>query len=133
MSQSIGAKYAMKRIVNMSYEEAVQRVKDTLKEQGFGILTEIDVKKTMKEKIDAEFEPYIILGACNPQLARIALAIEPSIGVLLPCNVVVYRQSGATIVEAMDPVPVMGMVANPNMEPVATEVKKRLNAALEAM
>jgi len=96
----------------LPYDEAVERTKALLKEQGFGVLTEIDVRQTLHEKIEAEFPPYIILGACNPPLAHRALTEELDIGPLLPCNVVVYQADGGSVVEAMDPETVLGLVNN---------------------
>ena len=116
--------------VNLPYAEAVERTKAALKEQGFGVLTEVDIKQTMKEKRGVDFRPYVILGACNPPLAEQALATELDLGLLLPCNVVVYETEGGSIVQAMDPEPVLGLVGNPRLEPIAREVKARLQAAL---
>lgn len=129
--QTKGSKYAIRRTVDMPYDEAVSRVREMLKEQGFGVLTEIDVKKTVKEKLGEDFAPYIILGACNPKLAHKALSEEPSLGVLLPCNVIVYEREGTTFVEAVDPIPVLGLVENPQLEPIAADVRARLERALE--
>lgn len=116
--------------VDLPYAEAVERTKAALKEQGFGVLTEVDIKQTMKEKRGIDFRPYVILGACNPPMAEQALAAELDLGLLLPCNVVVYETEGGSIVQAMDPEPVMGLVGNPTLEPIAREVKARLQAAL---
>ncbi len=125
--------YGLRRQVGLSYAEAVERVRAVLKDQGFGILTEIDVKATMKAKLDAEMPPYIILGACNPPLAHRAITAEPEVGMLLPCNVVVREADGAVLVEAMDPAAAMGIVGNPAIEAVAAEAKARLTKALEAL
>lgn len=110
----------------LSYAEAVEQTKAALKEEGFGVLCEIDVKKTMKEKLDVDFRPYVILGACNPPLAHRALSSELDLGLLLPCNVVIYDEEGGAVVKAMDPEPVLGMVGNPELSPVAAEVKARM-------
>jgi uncharacterized protein (DUF302 family) len=117
--------------IDLPYAQAVDSVKAALKEQGFGVLTEIDVKRTMKEKRQIDFRPYIILGACNPVLAERALEAELDLGLLLPCNVVVYEQNGGSVVEAIDPEPVLGMIGNPKLEPIAREVKQRLEKALD--
>jgi len=117
--------------IGLPYAQAVDSVKAALKEQGFGVLTEIDVKRTMKEKRQIDFRPYIILGACNPVLAERALEAELDLGLLLPCNVVVYESDGGSVVEAMDPEPVLGMIGNPKLEPIAREVKQRLEKALD--
>ena len=119
--------------VNLPYAEAVERTKAALKEQGFGVLTEVDIKQTMKEKRGVDFRPYVILGACNPSLAEQALATELDLGLLLPCNVVVYETEGGSIVQAMDPEPVLGLVGNSRLEPIAREVKARLQAALTGL
>lgn len=119
--------------VNLPYAQAVERTKAALKEQGFGVLTEVDIKQTMKEKRGVDFRPYVILGACNPLLAEQALATELDLGLLLPCNVVVYETEGGSVIQAMDPVPVLGLVGNPRLEPIAREVKARLQAALTGL
>jgi len=112
------------------FTETVAKVRDALREQGFGVLTEIDVRATMKDKLGAEMEDYVILGACNPPLAHRALAADRSIGLLLPCNVVVRSGQGETVVEAMDP-GVMAQVADqPALQGVAEDAAARLRAAL---
>ncbi len=123
--------YGFGEKVNLPYDAAVEKAKAALKEEGFGVLSEIDVKKTMKEKLGADFRPYVILGACNPPLAHQALSAELDLGLLLPCNVVVYEVDGGSMVEAMDPEPVLGFVNNPSLEPIAREVKARLLRVLE--
>jgi uncharacterized protein (DUF302 family) len=117
--------------LSLPFTDAVARTKAALKEQGFGVLTEIDVRQTMKEKRGIDFRPYVILGACNPPLAEQALTAEPDIGLLLPCNVVVYEADGGSVVLAMDPRPVLGLVGNPALEPLAAEVRQRLAQALD--
>jgi uncharacterized protein (DUF302 family) len=125
--------YALKREVDLSYEEAESRIREELAAQGFGVLTEIDVRATLKKKLDVEFPPYVILGACNPSLAHRALSAEPDIGLLLPCNVVVRRDesSGTTIVEAMDPKPMIDLAGNDALTEVAAEARSRLETALD--
>ena len=126
--------YGYQRIVDHSYEEAVGRVTESLKKEGFGILTEIDVKAALKKKIGADVNKYIILGACNPPFAHQALQAEEEIGLLLPCNVIVYsNQEGKTVISAMDPEAVLKLVDNPKIVPVAKEVTARLTRALEAV
>ena len=115
----------------LPYARAVEEVKAALKDEGFGVLCEIDVKKTMKEKLDVDFRPYVILGACNPPLAHRALSTELDLGLLLPCNVIVYDEDGGAVVKAMDPEPVLGIVGNPQLAPVASEVKARLQRVIE--
>lgn len=115
-----------------SYEVAIARVKDALREQGFGILSEIDVAKTLKEKIGVNREPYIILGACNPRFAHEALNAEEQLGLLLPCNVTVREKDGHTIISAVDARAMMSVVQNANLGQVAEKVNTRLKAALAA-
>jgi uncharacterized protein (DUF302 family) len=112
------------------FSETVAKVRDALREQGFGVLTEIDVRATMHDKLGAEMEDYVILGACNPPLAHRALAADRSIGLLLPCNVVVRASHGETVVEAMDPQVMSQVAAEPALTGVAEEAAARLRAAL---
>lgn len=118
---------------DLPYDLAITKVKDALKEQGFGILTEIDVKKTLKEKRNVDFRRYIILGACNPALAQQAFAAELDIGLLLPCNVVVYETDGGCVVEAQDPGAALGIVGNPKLDAVAHEARAGLERAIAAL
>jgi uncharacterized protein (DUF302 family) len=116
----------------VEYEAAVERVTELLKDEGFGVLTEIDVKATLKKKLDVDFRRYIILGACNPPLAHRALQAEPDIGVLLPCNVVVAeRDGGGSVVSAMDPVAAFNLIDNPDIQPVAVDVQQRMQRVLD--
>ena len=130
MSTDRQSTYGFGTKTSLSYREALDQVKALLKDQGFGILTEIDVQQTMKEKRGVDFPPYTILGACNPALAEQALRAEPGIGLLLPCNVVVYEEDGGVVVEAMDPETALGIVGNPAIRPIALEAKARLQAAI---
>lgn len=127
------AGYAMSKELAVPYEAAVRATRDALKAQGFGVLTEIDVKATLKEKLDVAFRPYVILGACNPPLAHRALTAELPIGLLLPCNVIVHQgdEPGRTVVAALDPVAQLGVAGRKDLEPLAEEVRARLVAALE--
>jgi uncharacterized protein (DUF302 family) len=125
--------YAKTITLDMPYAEAVPKVKEAFKEQGFGTLTEIDVKSTLKEKIDADFDNYIILGACNPQLAKQALEIELEIGLLLPCNVVVRSDGARTVVHALDPQVIAAVPDNDALQAVANEAGERITAALTAL
>lgn len=111
--------YNYKRSFSSGYADAVAKVKDELKKEGFGVLTEIDVKQTLKTKLNVDFDDYIILGACNPPLAHQALTVERDIGVLLPCNVIVYVQNGKTFVSAVLPTVQLGKVGNPKLLPIA--------------
>ena len=126
--------YGIVRHIAVGYEEAVSLAREALKEQGFGVLTEIDVKKTMKEKLDVDFKPYIILGACNPHLAHRALTAEPDIGLMLPCNIVVYEEGpGAATVEAISPMAALGVVDNDDLKDVADQAQAKLTAAMDAV
>ena len=111
----------------------VEQVRAALKDQGFGVLTEIDVQATMREKLGEDTGPYLILGACNPPLAHRALTEDPSIGLLLPCNLVVREHDARTVVEALDPTVMVTLTGDPRLAPVATEAKARLAAALAAL
>lgn len=118
--------YGFGTTLAVPYDEAIPRVKEALKAEGFGILTEIDVRRTMREKLGAEMEPYIILGACNPSLAHRALEHEPDIGLLLPCNVVVRAEGQGSRVEVADPQVMLSIVGNDELNAVAEEAKQRL-------
>jgi uncharacterized protein (DUF302 family) len=122
--------YALAGTTSLSFADAVARVRETLKEEGFGVLTEIDVQATLREKLGEEVEPYLILGACNPPYAHRALGLEPELGTLLPCNVVVYERRGATHVSAVDPAAMLGLVGDPALEPLAAEVKAKIERAV---
>jgi uncharacterized protein (DUF302 family) len=116
------------------FDETVGRVTDALKAEGFGVLTTIDVQATLKQKLDREFRKYVILGACNPHLASRALDAELELGLLLPCNVIVYdRGDGRTAVSAMAPIPAMGIVGNETLKAVAVEADARLRRALGSL
>lgn len=127
-------RYGLRVDVNLPYETALERVTAALKEEGFGVLTTIDVRQTLKQKLDRDFRKYVILGACNPSLADRALHAELEIGLLLPCNVIVYeRESGTASVAAMAPLPAMGIVGNKDLVDVAKEADARLRGALERL
>ena len=134
-AQSPVRTYGFGAIVNRPYEETIDRTRAALKEQGFGVLTEIDVKRTLKEKLDVDFRPYVILGACSPPLAHRALSADLGIGLLLPCNVIVYDNGdGTSSVEAMDPQAALGLVGpNPEIAAVANEARARLQGMLTAL
>lgn len=126
--------YYITKVTDLTYEEAMEKSIALLKEQGFGIITEIDVKQTFKNKIDVDFRKYKILGACNPVFAHKALVAEDKIGVYLPCNVVVQElDNGNAEVFAVDPVAMMEGIKNPAMEEFANEVKERLNNVIQAL
>ncbi len=119
--------------LDATYHEAIERVTVALKDQGFGVLTEIDVRQTLKDKLDVDVEPQVILGACNPQLAHRALEIDPRVAALLPCNVVVRTENGRTVVEALDPKLIAEVPGNPALAPIAEEAGQRIQAALDAL
>ena len=134
-TQALVRTYGFGTVVNLSYDQALERTRASLKEQGFGVLTEIDVKATMKAKLDADFRPYVILGACNPPLAHRALSADLGLGLLLPCNVVVYDNlDGTSTVEAMDPQAALSLVGdNPTVAEVAREARAKLRKALDML
>jgi len=120
--------------LNTDFESALQRVTDALKAEGFGVLTEIDVKETLKKKLDVDFRPYKILGACNPPLAHRALTAAPQIGLLLPCNVTVAQNDDGTVdVSLVDPIGMLGLVKSEELESVAQEARVRLERTAEAL
>jgi uncharacterized protein (DUF302 family) len=122
-----------KEIKGITLDEAKSRVSDALAKEGFGILTEIDVKVTLKKKLDVDFRPYVILGACNPTLAHRALGAEPQIGLLLPCNVVIQQEGDGVTVSIADPRAMFSLVRNPELEPVVEEADRRLRRVLDAL
>jgi uncharacterized protein (DUF302 family) len=126
-------RYGISVTVRLPYEDAVARIREALASEGFGVLTEIDVKATMKKKLDVDFRPYIILGACNPPLAHKALSAERDVGLLLPCNVIVYAgdEPGTSVIAALDPVAALGVAGNAALAPLGADVRARLQRALE--
>jgi uncharacterized protein (DUF302 family) len=133
MSTTATAKYVFGKTVGLAFDDAIKRVTEELAKEGFGVLTEIDVKATLKKKLGIDVAPYRILGACNPQFAHKAIEFEPQIGALLPCNVVVREDQGKTRVDIMDPQSVLQLVERPEIEGIATEVRKRLERVLAAV
>ncbi|MDD8017086.1 MAG: DUF302 domain-containing protein [Bacteroidota bacterium] len=125
--------YGISTTTSLSYEQAVAKVTEELKKEGFGILTTIDVKETLKKKIDVDFHKYIILGACNPPFAHKALQAEEQVGLLLPCNVIVYEKEGRTTISAFNPLIMGQLISNPAMQPIAEEVKARLERVIAAV
>ena len=126
-------KYGNTVTIHLPMEEALPAVRAAFKEQGFGILTEIDIQATLREKIGAEVEPYIIMGACNPQLAQQALQIAPEIGLLLPCNVVVRESEGTVFVHAVDPEVMVSIPGIPGLKGIADDASARIGRALAAL
>lgn len=127
--------YGIRREVPLPYDDTVTKTREALGAEGFGVLTEIDVKATLKKKLDVDFKPYIILGACNPPLAHQALTAEEDLGMLLPCNVVVYAgdRAGTTVVSALDPVAQLSISGNPAVRPIATEVRERMERVIASI
>jgi uncharacterized protein (DUF302 family) len=124
--------YYFSKILEIDYEEALEKVTKELQKEGFGVLTEIDVKDTLKEKLDVDYKKYKILGACNPQFAYKALSAEDKIGVMLPCNVIVMEVSeGKTEVSAVDPLASMQAIENPDLREVAEEVQVKLKNVID--
>ena len=127
--------YGISTTVALDYDRAVERTREELAKEGFGVLSEIDVAATLKKKLDVDFRPYVILGACNPSLAHRALTAERDLGLLLPCNVIVYAgdRPGESVVAAMDPVQALALTGNDDIRPIAEDVRKRLTRVLLAL
>ena len=118
--------YGLKKELDMPYEKAIEKVKKELSKEGFGVLTQIDIKATLKKKLDIDFDNYIILGACNPSFAYKALQNEQDIGLLLPCNIIVYEKENKVYVNAINPSIAMGFVENSELDAIAKEVREKL-------
>jgi uncharacterized protein (DUF302 family) len=127
----LATSYTLSTPTELPFAEALERVRAELKEEGFGVLCEIDVQATLREKLGVEQEPYVILGACNPPLAHRALTAEPELGTLLPCNVVVYRNAGRTQISAIDAERMLSLVENEELAPIAAQVRAKLAAVIE--
>lgn len=125
--------YGFNKTTNYTFEQAIEKVTEELKKEGFGVLTTIDVKETLKKKIDVDFKKYTILGACNPKLAHSALQVEEELGLLLPCNVIVYEKENKTVISVFDPNIMAHIVDNSDMKTVAEEVKSKLQKVLEGV
>lgn len=125
--------YGYKRNIPLSFTEAVSKVKAELSKEGFGVLTEIDVKTTLKKKLDVDYENYLILGACNPPFALQALKSEKEIGLFLPCNVIVYEEGGETFVSAILPTVAMSMIENSALSVIAVEVEEKLKKVVDSL
>lgn len=117
----------------LGFEEAIEKVTEALKNEGFGILTEIDVKETLKKKLDVEFRPYKILGACNPPFAYKALQAEDKVGIMLPCNVIVQQKENGVEIAAVDPVASMQTIDNPKLGEIANEIRQRLQRVIDSV
>ena len=125
--------YGYSTEVGMNFQTAIQKTTELLKGQGFGIMTTIDAQAKMKEKLDIDIEPYIILGACNPSMAHKALQTETEIGLLLPCNVIVYQKDGQVHVSAIRPTQAMSMIDNPELRPMAEDIEQKLKSVIESL
>jgi uncharacterized protein (DUF302 family) len=126
-------KYGYKKQLNVSFDEAVKQTKAELAHAGFGVLTEIDVQATLKTKLDVDYDKYVILGACNPSFAHQALMAEKDVGLLLPCNVIVYEDDGKVFVSAVMPTVAMSAVENSAVEPIAREVEEMLRKVVDSL
>ena len=125
--------YGFSKTVDLSFEDTINKVTEELKKEGFGILTTIDIKETLKNKIDVDFKKYTILGACNPTLAHKALQAEEEIGLLLPCNVIVYEKEGKSAVSVFDPSLMSKIVENEKLDSIAEEVKEKLERVFDSI
>lgn len=133
MQQTVTSKCSFSKIVDGSFENVVQRTRDILKDNGFGIITEIDVKQTMKEKLNLEYPKFVILGACNPQLAHQALEADPAIGLFMPCNVMVRQLAGKVEVSAVDPDTMVTAVGNDKLTPVTNKAQEGLKQTIASL
>lgn len=125
--------YGYSRTLDLNYAEAVERTRQALKTEGFGVLCEIDIKEKLKEKLGVDFRNYVILGACNPPLAYETLQEEINIGLLLPCNVIVYEEDGRTVVSAVDAAKMLSVVGNPKLESTAATVNEKLRRVINSL
>ncbi len=125
--------YHISKTVDLSFDDAIERATAVLAENGFGVLTTIDVKATLKKKLDADFRPYTILGACNPGLVHTALIAEPHIGTMLPCNVIVQETNGVVEISAVDPMASMQAIENPDLGEIAGKVQGMLQKVIAAI
>ena len=124
-------KYGYNKLLKLEFKDAIQKTKEALMSEGFGVLTEIDVKKTMKEKLNIDFEEYVILGACNPPFAHKALVMEEEIGLLLPCNVVIYQKEAGVMVSAILPSSAMSIVGSNDLNDVAKTVEDKIKKVID--
>jgi len=125
--------YGIGRDLDLPFQEVLGRTREALKDEGFGVITEIDVQKTMKEKLGVDGRPHVILGACNPRYAHEALSVEDDLGLLLPCNVVVYEKGEGSRVAVINAGAMMGMVGNDRLAPIAVEIQARLDRVLASL
>ncbi len=125
--------YYFSKKTALGFAEAIEKVTEALKNEGFGILTEIDVKETLKKKLDIDFRPYKILGACNPSFAYKALQVEDNVGIMLPCNIIVQEKENGVEIAAIDPVVSMQAIANPQLNDIAGEIRKKLHRVIDSL
>ena len=126
--------YSFSKTIDMTFDEAISSVKQELQREGFGVLTEIDIKETLKQKLNVDFQRYTILGACNPSFAYQALQLENEVGVMLPCNVIVQEHAGGGVrISAVDPVASMQAIDNPKLKEIADQVRDRLKSVIDAL
>ena len=127
------SEFALRTRLAVPYEQATKAVATALKTEGFGVLTEIDVQATLKKKLGADFRRYVIMGACNPPLAHRALSATLDIGLLLPCNAIVYEDEGGSAVAILDPLSMLGVIDNPELEDIAREARAKLERVIDAL
>jgi len=125
--------YGITKTIDLSYEEAIEKVTEELKKEGFGVLTTIDVKETLKKKLDVDFQKYIILGACNPPFAYEALKAEMQIGLLMPCNVIIYEKDGKTIVSAFNPSTIAAVSNNEKLNELSAKLNEKIYKVIESI
>lgn len=125
--------YGYSRTLDLTYSQAVERAREALKAEGFGVLCEIDIREKLKERLGVDFRNYVILGACNPPLAYQTLQEELGIGLLLPCNVVVYEEDGRSVVAVIDAAKMLSMVGNPKLEAAASQVNEKLRRVIDSL
>lgn len=125
--------YGITKTIDLSYEEAIEKVTEELKKEGFGVLTTIDVKETLKKKLDVDFNKYIILGACNPPFAYEALKAEMQIGLLMPCNVIIYEKGGKTIVSAFNPSTIAAVSNNEKLNELSAKLNEKIYKVIESI
>lgn len=125
--------YYFSKRITLGFEETIEKVTEALKNEGFGVLTEIDVKETLKKKLDVDFRPYKILGACNPPFAFQALLAEDKVGIMLPCNVIVQEKANGVEIAAVDPVASMQAIDNPKLSEIAGEIQQRLHRVIDSL
>ncbi len=125
--------YGYSKNVDLSFDQAIEKVKAELQKEGFGILSKIDVKATLKKKLDVDFQNYVILGACNPPGAYKSLQAEIEIGLMLPCNVIVYQKDNKTVISAVKPTIAMGMIDNSSLKDIATNIENKLQKAIDSL